>query len=224
MSIEHKLGIHGSPIAVMSFGDQGGAIGYLVGELNRGLGYMFTMMNHARLGVGVEGMAISERAYQHAVAYARDRVQSRELGSPNPASAAIIKHPDVRRMLMTMRAQIEAQRALALLPPPRWTAPPPIPTRKKSPKPGAGELPHPHRQGLEHRASQRNHRWRAAHGGMGFIEETGAAQYYRDARITAIYEGTTGIQALDLIGRKLASENGVTARAVLAEVRGCPPG
>ncbi|WP_333700742.1 acyl-CoA dehydrogenase [Rivihabitans pingtungensis] len=221
VSIEHKLGIHGSPTAVMSFGDQGGAIGYLVGELNKGLGYMFTMMNHARLGVGVEGMAISERAYQHAVAYARDRVQSRELGSPNPASAAIIKHPDVRRMLMTMRAQIEAQRALAY-----YTA---------TALDRAATHPHPEEKARNQalvnflipivkgwnteQANEITSLGVQVHGGMGFIEETGAAQYYRDARITAIYEGTTGIQALDLIGRKLASENGATARAVLAEVK-----
>ena len=179
------------------------------------------MMNHARLGVGVEGMAISERAYQHAVAYARDRVQSRELGSPTRPAPPSSTHPDVRRMLMTMRAQIEANAPWPTTPPPRWTAPPPIPTRKKSPQPGAGELPHPHRQGLEHRAkaNEITSLGVQVHGGMGFIEETGAAQYYRDARITAIYEGTTGIQALDLIGRKLASENGATARAVLAEVK-----
>ena len=212
----------------MSFGDEGGAIGYLVGELNKGLGYMFTMMNHARLGVGVEGMAISERAYQHAVAYARDRVQSRELGSPNPASAAIIKHPDVRRMLMTMRAQIEAQRALAY-----YTA---------TALDRAATHPHPEEKARNQalvnflipivkgwnteQANEITSLGVQVHGGMGFIEETGAAQYYRDARITAIYEGTTGIQALDLIGRKLASENGVTAphRAGRSQSRGRPPG
>ncbi|MFC4159578.1 acyl-CoA dehydrogenase [Chitinimonas lacunae] len=219
VSLEHKLGIHGSPTCVMSYGDEGGAIGYLVGEPNRGLAYMFTMMNHARLGVGVEGMAISERAYQQAVSYARDRVQSRELGSDDPAPAPIIRHPDVRRMLMTMRAQIEAQRALTY-----YT--------------GAAldrAACHPDR------AEQQ--RWQAVvnflipvvkgwnteqvnevtslgvqiHGGMGFIEETGAAQHLRDARITAIYEGTTGIQAMDLVGRKTASEQGATAYALLGE-------
>ncbi|MGQ5523404.1 acyl-CoA dehydrogenase C-terminal domain-containing protein [Chitinimonas sp. PSY-7] len=220
VSLEHKLGIHGSPTCVMSYGDNGGAIGYLVGEANRGLSYMFTMMNAARLGVGVEGMAIAERAYQQAVAYAKDRVQSRELGSENTAPAPIIKHPDIRRMLMTMKSQIEAQRALTYF------------TGAALDK--AGSHPDAHEKA----------RWQAVvnflipivkgwnteqvneiaslgvqiHGGMGFIEETGAAQYLRDARITAIYEGTTGIQALDLVGRKTAAERGMTAKALLSEV------
>ncbi|WP_199103777.1 acyl-CoA dehydrogenase [Aquitalea sp. ASV11] len=221
VSLEHKLGIHGSPTAVMSFGDNGGAIGYLVGEANKGLGYMFTMMNHARLGVGVEGMSVSERAYQKAVEYARDRVQSRAIGSPDPAGVAIIKHPDIRRMLMTMRSQIEAQRALAF-----YTA---AALDRASRHPVASEAAR--NQALVNflipivkgwNTEQANELTSLAvqvHGGMGFIEETGVAQYYRDARITAIYEGTTGIQALDLIGRKTFSEGGATARALLEEAR-----
>ncbi|WP_199053216.1 acyl-CoA dehydrogenase [Aquitalea sp. ASV15] len=221
VSLEHKLGIHGSPTAVMSFGDNGGAVGYLVGEANKGLGYMFTMMNHARLGVGVEGMSVSERAYQKAVEYARDRVQSRAVGSPDPAGVAIIKHPDIRRMLMTMRSQIEAQRALAF-----YTA---AALDRASRHPVASEAAR--NQALVNflipivkgwNTEQANELTSLAvqvHGGMGFIEETGVAQYYRDARITAIYEGTTGIQALDLIGRKTFSEGGATARALLDEAR-----
>jgi acyl-CoA dehydrogenase len=221
VSLEHKLGIHGSPTCVMSFGDQGGAVGYLVGEANKGLSYMFTMMNHARLGVGVEGMAVSERAYQQAVAYARERVQSRAVGSPDATGVAIIQHPDVRRMLMTMKAQIEAQRALAFV--------------AAAALDRAARHPHPpekaRNQALVNflipivkgwsteQANEITSLALQVHGGMGYIEETGVAQYYRDARITAIYEGTTGIQALDLIGRKTAAEEGATARALLAEVQ-----
>src|SRR5574343_941817 len=185
VSLEHKLGIHGSPTAVMSFGDEGGAIGYLVGEANKGLGYMFTMMNHARLGVGIEGMAVSERAYQKAVEYARDRVQSRAVGSPDPAGVAIIRHPDVRRMLMTMRAQIEAQRALAF-----YAA---AALDRAARHPVASEASR--NQALVNflipivkgwnteQANEITSLGVQVHGGMGFIEETGAAQYYRDARI-----------------------------------------
>nr|WP_199067347.1 acyl-CoA dehydrogenase [Chromobacterium sp. ASV5] len=221
VSLEHKLGIHGSPTAVMSFGDNDGAVGYLVGEANKGLSYMFTMMNHARLGVGIEGMAVSERAYQKAVEYARDRVQSRAVGSPDPAGVPIIRHPDVRRMLMTMRAQIEAQRALTL-----FTA---AALDRAARHPVASEAAR--NQALLNflipivkgwNTEQANEIASLAiqvHGGMGYVEETGVAQYYRDARITAIYEGTTGIQALDLVGRKTASEGGVTARALLEETK-----
>ena len=223
VSLEHKLGIHGSPTAVMSFGDQDGAIGYLVGEANKGLNYMFTMMNHARLGVGIEGMAVSERAYQKAVEYARERVQSRAVGSPDPSGVAIIRHPDVRRMLLTMRAQVEAQRALTL-----YAA---AALDRAARHPVASEAAR--NQALVNflipvvkgwNTEQANEITSLAlqvHGGMGYIEETGVAQYYRDARITAIYEGTTGIQALDLIGRKTASDGGATARALLEEATGC---
>ncbi|GGY08158.1 acyl-CoA dehydrogenase [Paludibacterium paludis] len=222
VSIEHKLGIHGSPTAVMSFGDNGGAIGYLVGEANKGLAYMFTMMNHARLGVGVEGMAVSERAYQKAVEYARERVQSRAIGSPDAAGVPIIRHPDIRRMLMTMRAQIEAQRALAF-----YTASAldrasahPNPAERAASQAMVNFLIPVVKGWNTEQANEITSLAVQVHGGMGFIEETGVAQYMRDARITAIYEGTTGIQALDLIGRKTAAENGETARRLLEEVRG----
>jgi alkylation response protein AidB-like acyl-CoA dehydrogenase len=222
VSIEHKLGIHASPTAVMAYGDRDGAIGYLIGEENRGLEYMFIMMNAARFAVGMEGVALCERAYQKAAAYAKERIQSRELGGSGSKPAPIIRHPDVRRMLMSMKAQAEAARALAYV------------------AAGAIDRAHHHPDKAE-RARQQAlvdllipvvKGWSTesaidvasigiqVHGGMGFIEETGAAQYLRDARITTIYEGTTGIQANDLIGRKVAREGGVTAKAVLAEVDG----
>ncbi|WP_024304025.1 acyl-CoA dehydrogenase C-terminal domain-containing protein [Pseudogulbenkiania sp. MAI-1] len=221
VSLEHKLGIHGSPTAVMSFGDQGGAVGYLVGEPNKGLSYMFTMMNHARLGVGIEGMAVSERAYQKAVEYARERVQSRAIGSPDASGVAIIRHPDVRRMLMTMKAQIEAQRALAFVAAAALdrAARHPNPQEKARNQALVNFLIPIVKGWNTEQANEITSLALQVHGGMGYIEETGVAQYYRDARITAIYEGTTGIQALDLIGRKTAAENGATARALLAEVQ-----
>ena len=213
VSIEHKLGIHGSPTCVLAYGDKGGATGYLVGEPNRGLEYMFTMMNHARLGVGMEGVAIAERAYQHALEYAKTRVQGRAIGQRSGDRVTIIHHPDVRRMLLTMRAQTEAMRALGYY--------------------AAGTLDRAkHHADAEQRASYQSRLdlltpvvkgWctelaveiaslgMQIHGGMGFVEETGAAQYLRDARITTIYEGTTGIQANDLIGRKVGAEKGATA-------------
>ncbi|MGE5622845.1 MAG: acyl-CoA dehydrogenase [Bacillota bacterium] len=220
VSIEHKLGIKASPTAVLQFGDHGGAIGTLVGEENRGLEYMFIMMNAARFGVGMQGIAVAERAYQKAVAYARERVQSRDLaGSSGPV--AIIHHPDVRRMLMSMRAQIEAARALAYV-----TA-------------AAFDAAHHHADDAVRKANQAFYEYMVpvvkgwstemsldvtsngvqVHGGMGFIEETGAAQYYRDARILPIYEGTTAIQANDLVGRKTARDGGATAKGILAQVR-----
>ncbi|RQW28102.1 acyl-CoA dehydrogenase [Rhodobacteraceae bacterium CH30] len=221
VSLEHKLGIHGSPTAVMSFGDEGGAIGYLVGEANKGLGYMFTMMNHARLGVGVEGMAVSERAYQKAVEYARDRVQSRAIGSPDPAGVAIIQHPDVRRMLMTMRVQIEAQRALACVAAAAMDRAAQHPVAAEAAKnQSLVNFLIPIVKGWNtEQANEITSLAVQVHGGMGFIEETGVAQYYRDARITSIYEGTTGIHGLDLIGRKTFSEGGATALALLEETR-----
>ncbi|TDR70757.1 acyl-CoA dehydrogenase [Paludibacterium purpuratum] len=220
VSIEHKLGIHGSPTAVMSFGDQAGAIGYLVGEENKGLAYMFTMMNHARLGVGIEGLAVSERAYQAAVNYARERVQSRAVGSADAAGVPIIRHPDIRRMLMTMRAQIEAQRALAC-----YAAAAldraghhPVPEERAKNQALLNFLIPIVKGWNTEQANEITSMAIQVHGGMGYIEETGVAQYYRDARITAIYEGTTGIQALDLIGRKTAADNGAVAQALLEEV------
>ncbi|MBL8486830.1 MAG: acyl-CoA dehydrogenase [Rhodocyclaceae bacterium] len=224
-SIEHKMGIHGSPTAVMAFGEHDGAIGYLVGEENKGLSYMFTMMNHARVNVGLEGVGIAERAYQHALAYARERVQGTPLGAAPAERRPILHHPDVRRMLMDMKSRTEAMRALAY-----WVA-------------GRMDLAHAHPDAAVRAANQAVvdfltpvvKGWSTeasieitstgiqVHGGVGFIEETGACQYFRDARITTIYEGTTGIQANDLVGRKLAREKnpGATARALAAEMRAC---
>ena len=221
VSIEHKLGIHGSPTAVLAFGDHGGAIGTLVGEENRGLEYMFIMMNAARFNVGLEGLGDAERAYQRAVAYAKDRVQGTEVGVRGGPKVPIIKHPDVRRMLMSMRARIEAMRALAYV-----TAAaqdnahqnPDETSRKKGQ--AFADLMIPVVKGWStESAIDIASLGVQVHGGMGFIEETGAAQHLRDARITTIYEGTTAIQANDLIGRKIAREKGVTILAVIADMR-----
>ncbi|MBQ5965998.1 acyl-CoA dehydrogenase [Massilia sp. ZL223] len=220
VSIEHKLGIKASPTAVLQFGDHGGAIGTLVGEENRGLEYMFIMMNAARFGVGIQGVSVAERAYQQAVSFAKDRVQSREVaGSPGPV--AIINHPDVRRMLMSMRSQIEAARALAYV--------------------GAGlsDIAHHHADDATRKANLAVYEYLVpiikgwstemsenvtrdgvqVHGGMGFIEETGAAQHYRDSKILTIYEGTTAIQANDLVGRKTVRDGGAVAKGLIAQVR-----
>jgi len=220
VSIEHKLGIKASPTAVLQFGDHGGAIGTLVGEENRGLEYMFIMMNAARFGVGMQGVGLAEHAYQGAVAFAKDRVQSRDVaGSSGPV--AIIHHPDVRRMLMSMRAQTEAARALAYV--------------------GAGisDLAHHHPDEATRQANLAVYEYLVpvikgwstemsenvardgvqVHGGMGFIEETGAAQHYRDAKILTIYEGTTAIQANDLVGRKTVRDGGAVAKALIAQIR-----
>ena len=218
-SIEHKLGIHGSPTAVMSYGDHQGAIAYLVGEPNRGLEYMFTMMNHARLNVGLEGVAVSEAAYQKAVAYARERVQGRPIGSTG--RAPIIDHPDVRRMLMDMRARTEAMRALAYVTAgcmDRAQHHPDADERARNL--GRVELLTPVVKGwCTESAIMIASTGIQVHGGMGYVEETGAAQYLRDARITTIYEGTTGIQANDLIGRKLARNQGVNAGALIRDIQ-----
>ena len=220
VSIEHKLGIKASPTAVLQFGDNGGAIGTLVGEENRGLEYMFIMMNAARFGVGMQGIGVAERAYQKAVAYAKDRIQSRDVaGSSGPV--AIIHHPDVRRMLMSMRAQTEAARALSYV-----TA-------------AAFDAAHHHTDEATRKVNQAFYEFMVpvvkgwstemsidvasngvqVHGGMGFIEETGAAQFFRDARILTIYEGTTAIQANDLVGRKTARDGGATAKAIAAQAK-----
>ncbi len=220
VSIEHKLGINASPTAVMAYGDSGGAIGYLVGEENEGMACMFTMMNNARLAVGIQGVAIAERAYQQARAYAFDRVQSRPIEGGN-GPAAIIRHPDVRRMLATMKAKTEAARALTY-----WAAAA-LDRAKREPD-------------AERRAAQQalidllipvTKSWCTdvgcdvsslgvqIHGGMGFIEETGAAQHFRDARILPIYEGTNGIQALDLFTRKLLRDKGAAMTQLLMEMR-----
>jgi acyl-CoA dehydrogenase len=221
VSIEHKLGIHGSPTAVMAYGDGDGAIGFLVGEENRGLEYMFTMMNFARLEVGVEGVALAERAYQHALDYARQRVQGREVGVRAGERVAIIRHPDVRRMLMSMKAHTEAMRALAA------AAAEALDHALSSPDADARrsgqavfDLLTPVVKGwCTEQSIDIASTGVQIHGGMGFVEETGAAQYLRDARITSIYEGTTGIQATDLVGRKVVAEKGMTAKAVIQRMR-----
>ncbi len=215
------MGIHGSPTAVLAFGDNGGAIGTLVGEENRGLEYMFIMMNAARFNVGLEGLGDAERAYQRAVIYAKERIQGTELGVKGGPKVPIIKHPDVRRMLMSMRSRIEAMRALAYV-----TAAaqdnahfnPDEAARQKGQ--AFADLMIPVVKGWStESAIDIASLGVQVHGGMGFIEETGAAQHLRDARITAIYEGTTAIQANDLIGRKIAREQGATIKAVIAEMR-----
>ena len=220
VSIEHKLGIHASPTCVMAYGDKEGAIGYLVGEENRGLEYMFTMMNFARLEVGIEGIAIAERAYQRARAYAQERVQGREAGVRGGERVTIIHHPDVRRMLMSMKAQVEAMRALgaaacvALDVAHRHAEP-----DERLKHQAVFDLLTPVVKGWSTELSiEIASTGVQVHGGMGFVEETGAAQHLRDARITAIYEGTTGIQANDLIGRKVAAEKGMTAKAVIGQM------
>lgn len=221
VSIENKLGIHGSPTALMSFGDNGGAVGYLVGEPHHGLTYMFTMMNYARLGVGVEGMAMSERAYQKACQYARERIQGRAMGSLDTTSVPILHHPDIRRMLMTMKSQIEAQRALTLFTATAidYATHHPVSLERERHQSLVNFLIPIVKGWNTEQANEITSLAVQIHGGMGYIEETGVAQYMRDARITSIYEGTTGIQALDLIGRKIALEKGVTAYSLLARVR-----
>ncbi|TAL20496.1 MAG: acyl-CoA dehydrogenase [Aquabacterium sp.] len=224
-SIEEKLGINASPTAVLVFGDGkgdvgAGAVGYLVGEENRGLEYMFIMMNSARYDVGLQGIGLSERAYQKAVEYAKERVQSRPVDGSLPGSAPIIHHPDVKRMLLTMRSLTEAGRALAIV------------------GAAAYDVAHHHPDAEQRKQSQAFYEFLVplikgygtensvevaslgvqVHGGMGFIEETGAAQYYRDARILPIYEGTTAIQANDLVGRKTARDGGAVAKAIAARI------
>ena len=216
VSIEHKLGIHSSPTCVMSYGDDGGAHGYLVGAEHDGIACMFTMMNHARLSVGIQGLSISERAYQQALAYAKEREQGRKPGQSG--RARIIQHADVRRMLMLMKSGCEAMRALAYV--------------------AAASLDHMNRStdGSGHGdrfalltpvvkawstelAQEITSLGVQVHGGMGYIEETGAAQHFRDARITSIYEGTNGIQAQDLVGRKIIRDDGKTLRELIGEIR-----
>ena len=220
VSIEHKLGIKASPTAVLQYGDHGGAVGYLVGEENRGLEYMFIMMNSARYAVGMQGIAVAERAYQKAVTFSKDRVQSRPVDGSTKASAPIIHHPDVKRMLMTMRAYTEGCRAMA------------------SSAAAAYDTSHHHPDAAVRQQNQAFYEFMVplvkgystemslevtslgvqVHGGMGFIEETGAAQYLRDAKILTIYEGTTAIQANDLVGRKTARDGGQTALGVARQI------
>jgi acyl-CoA dehydrogenase len=221
VSLEHKLGIHASPTAVLAFGDKEGAVGWLVGEENRGLEYMFITMNAARYSVGLEGVGLSERAYQLASAYARERLQGTELGTRSKEKVAIARHPDVRRMLMLMKSRTEAMRALACV-----VA---AATDTARCHPDAGERARS--QAFVELMIPVVKAWSTdnaidiaslgiqVHGGMGFIEETGAAQYLRDARITPIYEGTNGIQATDLVGRKVARDGGEAIRRVIADMR-----
>ena len=220
VSIEHKLGIHASPTAVMVYGEKDGAIGYLIGEENRGLEYMFIMMNAARFAVGLEGVALCERAYQRALAFAKERIQSRDLAGGR-ASVSIIHHPDVRRMLMSMKSQTEATRALAYV----------VAAALDTVHHSADKAAVARSQAFADLMIPVVKGWSTecgvdvaslgvqVHGGMGFIEETGAAQHLRDARITTIYEGTTGIQANDLVGRKIAREGGMTAKALIKVMR-----
>ena len=220
VSIEHKLGIKGSPTAVLQYGDHGGAVAHIVGHENRGLEYMFIMMNAARYGVGVQGVALCERAYQQAVNFARDRVQSRPVDGSLNKAAPIIHHPDVRRMLMTMRAHTEGCRAMALV------------------GAAAFDAAHAHADAEVRKESQAFYEFLVplikglstevslevaslgvqVHGGMGYIEETGAAQHLRDAKILTIYEGTTAIQANDLVGRKTARDGGAVARGIAGQI------
>jgi alkylation response protein AidB-like acyl-CoA dehydrogenase len=221
VSLEHKLGIHASPTCVMSFGDSEGAIGYVVGRERGGMQAMFNMMNHARLSVGLEGLAIAERAYQGALRYAEERVQGRRAENGTPRAARIIEHPDVRRMLLTMRCQIEAMRALI------YTAAASLDrsicaldAAERERAQGRLDLLIPIAKawcsdlGFEIASTALQ-----VHGGMGYIEETGAAQHLRDARINLIYEGTNGIQALDLVSRKLAEADGRLPWILLEELR-----
>jgi alkylation response protein AidB-like acyl-CoA dehydrogenase len=221
VSIEHKMGIKASPTAVLQYGDHGGAVGYLVGQENRGLEYMFIMMNAARYGVGVQGIAIAERAYQKAVQFSKDRVQSRPVDGSMAASAPIIHHPDVKRMLMTMRAYVEGCRALASVGASAYDAAhhhPDAETRKQNA--AFYEYLVPLIKGYSTEMSlEVTSLGVQVHGGMGFIEETGAAQYYRDAKILTIYEGTTAIQANDLVGRKTARDGGQTAKGIAAQIQ-----
>ncbi len=220
VSIEHKMGIKASPTAVLQYGDHGGAVGYLVGEENRGLEYMFIMMNAARYAVGVQGIAIAERAYQKAVQYARDRVQSRPVDGSFNTAAPIIHHPDVKRMLMTMRSVTEGCRAMASVAAAAYDAAhhhPDAEVRKQNA--AFYEFLVPLVKGYSTEMSlEVTSLGVQVHGGMGFIEETGAAQYYRDAKILTIYEGTTAIQANDLVGRKTARDGGTSAKALAVQI------
>ena len=220
VSIEHKMGIKASPTCVLQFGDHGGAVGTIVGQENRGLEYMFIMMNAARFGVGVQGIAVAERAYQKAVEYARDRVQSRPVDGSLPAAAAIIHHPDVRRMLMTMRAYTEACRAMALVAASAFDAAHEHPDASvRAENQAFYEFMVPLVKGYATEMSiEVASLGVQVHGGMGFIEETGAAQYMRDSKILTIYEGTTAIQANDFVGRKTARDGGTTAKAFAARI------
>ncbi len=220
VSIEHKLGIHASPTCVMSYGDAGGAVGYLIGEANQGMRYMFTMMNNARLSVGLQGLAIAERAYQDALRYAQQRRQGRAIGAPAGESSPIVEHPDVRRMLLTMKAYIEAMRPLL------YTNAVSIDLARHHHDPAEREA----RRELTDLLTPISNAWCTdlgveltsigvqVHGGMGYVEETGVAQYLRDSRIAPIYEGTNGIQAIDLVMRKVPMRGGGVVADLLAQI------
>jgi acyl-CoA dehydrogenase len=220
-ALEHKLGIHASPTAVLEFGDKDGATAWLVGEENRGLEYMFITMNAARYVVGLEGVGITERAYQAALDYAKERLQGTELGSKSKDKVPILRHPDVRRMLLLMKSKVEAMRAVAAVTAEAMDFARAHPDEARRARSQAFvELMIPIVKAWStDNAIELASVGVQVHGGMGFIEETGAAQYYRDARITAIYEGTNGIQAADLIGRKVARDKGETIGRVIAEMR-----
>jgi acyl-CoA dehydrogenase len=219
--IEHKLGINANPTCTLNYGEKsGGATGYLVGEANRGLEYMFIMMNAARFSVGIQGLAIADRAYQSALTYAKERIQSRDVAARNPQPVAIIRHPDVRRMLMSMKAQIEAMRALA------YVTAASLDLAHKSPDEAVrrqhrafAEFMIPIVKGwCSETATELCSTAVQVFGGMGYIEETGIAQQYRDVKIASIYEGTTGIQALDLVGRKLIRDMGTSATKIVKDI------
>jgi len=220
VSIEHKLGIHASPTCVMSYGDAGGAIGYLIGEANQGMRYMFTMMNTARLSVGIQGLSVAERAYQDALRYAQERRQGRVVGASAAEPSPIVEHPDVRRMLLTMKAHIEAMRALL------YTNAVSIDLARHHPDQAEREA----RRELVELLTPISKAWSTdlgvelasiglqVHGGMGYVEETGVAQYLRDSRIAPIYEGTNGIQAIDLVMRKVPMRGGGVVADLLAQM------
>jgi len=218
--VEHKLGMHASPTCTMTMGDHGGAIGFLIGEENQGMRCMFTMMNQARLGVGLEGVGVADRAYQQALSYAQERKQGRAVGRKGDGSDAIFVHPDVKRMLMRMRAQTAAARTICYA----TAVAIDVSTRAKDAKVRADAAARAALLTPMAKAYSTDIGNEVAylgvqvHGGMGFIEETGAAQHYRDARITAIYEGTNGIQAIDLVTRKLAANGGASVWALLDEL------
>ncbi|MGA9856052.1 MAG: acyl-CoA dehydrogenase [Gammaproteobacteria bacterium] len=220
-SIEHKLGIHACPTAVLSYGEKDGAIGYLIGEENRGLEYMFIMMNLARFDVGVQGLGIADRAWQQACAYAKERVQSADISERRGQPVTIIHHPDVRRMLMSMKARVEAMRAVAYVTAAGLDrAMHHSDEQQRAQTQALVDLMIPVVKGwCTENAIDITSLGIQVHGGMGYIEETGVAQYFRDARISTIYEGTTGIQAKDLIGRKIARDKGMTAKALIGMMR-----
>jgi alkylation response protein AidB-like acyl-CoA dehydrogenase len=220
VSIEHKLGIKASPTAVLQFGDHGGAVAQLIGEENRGLEYMFIMMNAARYAVGMQGVAIAERAYQQAAAFAKERVQSRPVDGSMNQAAPIVHHPDVQRMLMTMRAYTQGCRALAIVAAAAYDAAHAHPDNEvRAQNQAFYEYMVPLIKGYSTEMSlEVTSLGIQVHGGMGFIEETGAAQHYRDAKILTIYEGTTAIQANDLVGRKTARDGGRTAKAIARQI------